>query len=336
MISTHPQRLTRVKPLLINNMPNPLKTSIQRRLILAATASVIATPFIASAQSFPNRPIKMIVPFAPGGATDVLARTLAQNIAFVLGQPVIIENKPGAGGSIGLGFVAQSPNDGYTLLFSNLAPLAINPHLTPQAPPIDSFSPVSAFAYIPQVLASSRHNNFSALFGREVMFGNSGNGSLAHIMAVMVARNANLRANHIPYRGAAPMLSDMMANQFDVAISSSINLERYRESGKLNYLAVTSKMLSLPNVPTFDQLGIGEATFNDWYGLLAPAGTPTSIISQLNNALIRAMDSPDVQQRIKSLGALPQLSSPEQFGMLIRLYFERMGKAVRDDNIKAG
>jgi tripartite-type tricarboxylate transporter receptor subunit TctC len=317
-------------------MPYPLSTSIQRRLLLAAAASGISAPFIASAQSFPNRPIKMIVPFAPGGPTDVLARTLALNMSSVLGQPVIIENKPGAAGSIGLGFVAQSPTDGYTLLFSNLAPLVINTHLMSQATPINSFSPVSAFAYIPQVLASSRHNTFSALAGRGVLFGNNGNGTLAHIMAAMVARSANLRATHIPYRGAAPMVTDMLANQFDAAIASAISLEPYRASGKLNYLAVTSPMPSLPNVPAFDQLGIGDATFNDWYGVAAPAGTPSAIISQLNNALIRAVDSPDVQQRIKSMGAFPQLSTPEQFSLLIRLYSERVGKAIRENGITAG
>lgn len=317
-------------------MPNPFSTSMQRRLVLAAAVSGVSAPFMASAQSFPNRPIRMIVPFAPGGATDMLARTLALNMSSILGQPLIIENKPGASGSIGLGLVAQSATDGYTLLFTNFAPLVINPHLMPQAASINSFSPVSAFAYIPQVLVSSRHTVFSALSGREVMFGNNGNGTLAHIMAVMVARNANLRANHIPYRGAAPMLTDMVANHFDVAISSAINLEQYRASGKLNYLAVTSPILSLPNVPTFDQLGIGDATFNDWFGVVAPAGTPTAIISQLNSALIRALNSPDVLQRIKSLGALPQLSSPEQFGLLIRLYSERVGKAIRENGITAG
>lgn len=306
---------------------------MKRRLVLAAAASAVAMPLMASAQSFPNRPIKMIVPFAPGGATDVLARTLAQNMASALGHPVIIENRPGAGGSIGLGFVAQSATDGYTLLFSNLAPLVINPHLMPQAAPLNSFSPVSAFAYIPQVLASSRHHTFSALAVREVLFGNNGNGTLAHIMAAMVARSANLRATHIPYRGAAPMVTDMMANQFDAAIASAISLEPSRASGKLNYLAVTSPMPSLPNVPTFDQLGIGDATFNDWYGVVAPSGTPTSIINQLNNALIRAVSSPDVQQRIKSMGAFPQLSTPEQFGLLMRLYSERMGKAIRENGI---
>jgi tripartite-type tricarboxylate transporter receptor subunit TctC len=317
-------------------MPNPFSTSMQRRLVLAAAASGVAAPFMASAQSFPNRPIRMIVPFTAGGATDVLARTLAQNMSSALGQPIIIDNKAGSSGSIGLGFVAQSATDGYTLLFTNFSPLVINPHLMPQAASINSFSPVSAFAYIPQVLASSRHTVFSALSGREVTFGNHGNGTLAHIMAVMVARSANLRANHIPYRGTAPMLTDMMANQFDVAISTAIYLEQYRASGKLNYLAVTSPIPLLPNVPTFDQLGIGDATLNDWYGVLAPAGTPTAIISQLNNALIRAVNSPDVQQRIKSLGALPQLSSPEQFGLLIRSYFERVGKAIRENGITVG
>ena len=132
------------------------------------------------------------------------------------------------------------------------------------------------------------------------------------------------------------MVADMLANQFDVAISSAILLEPHRASGKLNYLAVTSPMPSLPNVPTFDQLGIGDATFNDWYGVVAPAGTPATIIGQLNNALIRAVDSPDIQQRIKSMGAFPQLSTPEQFGLLIRLYSERMGKAIRENNITSG
>lgn len=314
-------------------MRNLFSSSMKRRLVLAAAASGVATPFMASAQSFPNRPIKMIVPFAPGGATDVLARTLAQNMASALGQPITIENRAGAGGSIGLGFVAQSAADGYTLLFSNLGPLVINPHLMPQAAPINSFTPVSAFAYIPQVLASSRHHTFAALAVREVLFGNNGNGTLAHIMAAMVARSANLRATHIPYRGAAPMVTDMMANQFDAAIASAISLETSRASGKLNYLAVTSPIPTLPNVPTFDQLGIGDATFNDWYGVVAPSGTPASIISQLNNALIRAVSSPDVQQRIKSMGAFPQLSTPEQFGLLIRLYSERMGKAIRENGI---
>lgn len=315
-------------------MPTSFHSSGQRRhLLIAATASLAALPFMASGQSFPNRPIKMVVPFAPGGPTDVLARTLAQSMGSALGQPVIIENKPGAMGSIGLGAVAQSPADGHTLLFSNLAPLAINPHLMPQAASVKAFSPVSAFAYIPYVLASSRHNAFPALVGREVAFGNNGNGSLAHIMAVMVARSLKLRASHIPYRGAAPMLNDMISNQFDAAIISAVSSESSRAAGQLNYLAVTSPLPSVPNVPTFEQIGIGDAAFNDWYGLVAPAGTPASIISQLNAVLERAVQSPDVQQRIKSLGALPQLSSPEQFGQLMRLYSDRIGRAIRENGI---
>ncbi len=333
MTSHNPQRLWQVRPVHGERMRNLFSILMRRRLVLAAAASGVAAPFMASGQSFPNRPIKMIVPFVPGGSTDVLARTLAQNMASVLGQPVIIENRPGALGSIGLGLVAQSATDGYTLLFSNLAPLVINPHLMPQAAPINSFSPVSAFAYIPQVLASSRHHTFSALAMREVLFGNNGNGTLAHIMAAMVVRSANLRATHIPYRGTAPVVTDMLANQIDAVISSAISLEPFRASGKLNYLAVTSPIPSLPNLPTFDQLGIGDATFNDWYGVVAPAGTPAIIISQLNNALNRAVNSPDVQQRIKSMGAFPQVSSPEQFGLLIRLYSERMGKAIRENGI---
>ncbi len=312
----------------------PLNTSIKRRLLLAASASVFSTPFIASAQSFPNRPIRIIVPYPPGGAVDVFARTLSQYMSSVLRQALVIDNRAGAGGALGADFVSKAAPDGYTLLFSNLIPLAITPHLTQQAAPINSFSPISAFAYVPQVLASSRHNVFSALSGHEVMFGNAGIGSLSHITAVMVARSANLRVNHIPYKGYPPMLHDMMANNLDVAISSEAVLGPLRASGKLNYLAVTSPMPSQPNVPNFDQLGISDATLTDWYGLLAPAGTPTAIISQLNNALIQVVNSAEVQQRIKSFGALPQLSSPEQFGLLIRLYSERVGKAVRENGIK--
>lgn len=276
------------------------------------------------------------MPFAPGGSTDVLARVLAQNMALTLGQPVVIENKPGASGAVGLGAVAQSPADGYTLLFSNLAPLAALPHLAPQSPSITALSPVGAFAYIPQVLASTRHNSFSALAGRQVTFGNIGNGSLAHIMAVMVARSANLRAIHVPYRGVAAMLADMLASQFDAAITSAITLERFRVDQKLNYLAATASLPMLSNVPTFDQVGIGDAAFNDWFGLAASSGAPAAIISQLNAALMRAVQSPEVQQRLAALGALPQFSSPEQFGRLIRLYSDRIGKAMRENGITLG
>lgn len=315
-------------------MPYRFSTSIQRRRLLqVASGSIIAAPFTAWSQGLSSRPIRIIVSFPAGGPTDVLARVLAQNMASALGQPVIIENRAGAGGAVGMDVVARSPGDGHTLLFSSIAPLAILPQLAPQAPPISSFSPVGAFAYIPQVLASTRHNSFSALKGRQVVFGNNGNGSLPHIMAVMVARSANLSATHIPYRGAAPMLADMLASQFDAGIAPQIIFEPQRINQKLSYLAATAPLPALNNIPTFEQLGIGDAAFNDWYGLIAPAGTPAASVRQLNAALMRAVQSPEVQQRLNSMGALPQLSSPEQFGQLISLYSDRIGKAIRENGI---
>ncbi len=273
------------------------------------------------------------MPFAPGGASDVFARVLAQNMAPALGQPVIIENRFGSGGAIGRDAVAQSLADGHTLLFSNLAPHVILPQIMREEPSIRSFSPVGAFAYIPQVLASTRHTSFSALTGRQVVFGNTGNGGLSHIMAVMVARSANLRATHVMYRGSDPMLADMLASQIDAAIASRLLLEAQRIDQKLSYLAATAPLPALNNVPTFDQVGIGDAAFNDWYGLIAPAGTPAASIRQLNAALMRAVQSPEVQRRLNSMGALPQLSSPEQFGQLISLYSDRIGKAVRENGL---
>ena len=311
------------------------QNSIKRRHVLSlasACAATIACP--ALAQNFPNKTITLVVPFPPGGTIDAAARALANQLSSLLGQSVVVDNRAGVRGSNGTSFVTRAPADGHIVLFSNLTPLAITPHMTTDGNVINALAPIGTLAYGPQMLVSSKLNSVSDLRSMKPSLGHAGNGSLSHVLASLLSRSLGMRLDYKPYRGLAPLLNDMMGEQVGAAIVPVGAIVGLREPNSIKPLAITAPHKAMPGLPTFEQAGIGEATFNDWLGVLAPASTPASIVSRLNLAVNRIVQMNEIQDRLTSLGLMPQLSSPEQFGTLIKLYSNRMATVIRQEGIQ--
>jgi tripartite-type tricarboxylate transporter receptor subunit TctC len=314
---------------------SPFNSMNRRDWLLAASALTAAMPTATLAQGFPNKPLNLVVPFPPGGSTDLAARTIATQLSTALGQPVVIQNRPGAQGAIGAEQVAKSSPDGHTLLLSNFTPLTLMPHLIPDGSTLKSLAPIGSLAYLPQALVTTRFSSVGDMKSRRIAFGHSGNGSLSHLLAVLVARQVGSRADYAPYRGIAPLLLDLQNGQVDTAVLPMGSIVAMSQAGKIKILAATSPTSSAPGIPTFEETGLGGAAFQDWLGLLAPPGVPREVITRLNAALNRIVQMTEVQQRLTSVGAMPQLSSPEQWGTLIRLYSDRMGAVIREEGITA-
>ena len=307
----------------------------RRDWLLAASALAAAMPVATMAQGFPSKPLNLVVPFPPGGTTDMAARTLGAQLSTSLSQPVVIQNRPGAQGAIGAEQVAKSSPDGHTLLLSNFTPLTLKPHLIPDGSTLKSLTPIGSLAYLPQALVTTRFSSVGDMKRRRIAFGHSGNGSLSHLLAILLARQLGSRADYAPYRGIAPLLLELQNGQVEAAVLPMGSVLSMTQAGKIKILAVTTPTSTAQGVPTFEETGLGGAAFQDWLGLLAPPGVPKEIVIRLNAALNRIVQMAEVQQRLTSVGAMPQLSSPEQWGALIRLYSDRMGAVIREEGITA-
>jgi len=317
--------------------------------LLALSAFWVACSVLApcQAQTWPNKPARVIVNFPPGGAADQLARIVAQPLQDALGQPFVIENKAGAGGNLGGDAAAKSPPDGYTLLMSSGGMVSINPHLYPKMPfnPAKDLVPVAAVARVPFYLvvpASSPVKDFKGLVsdmkanpGKRT-FGSPGNGSSPHLAAEMLKSHAGLFALHVPYRGAAPALTDLLAGQLDFLFDPGIAIPHVK-AGKLRMLAVASLQRSplFPDVPTLDELGLKRFDADAVFGLYAPAGTPAAIVRRLNSEINRALATPAVKDRIVALGNMPSPMTPENFGAKSDEDFKRYGAIIRERRITA-
>ncbi len=314
-------------------------------LLLASSA------FNAHAQNaYPSKPIRLIVPFTPGGSTDILARAIGNELTQSLAQAVIIDNIPGAGGSIGAERVAKAPADGYTLLMGHIGTLAVNPSLYPKLPydPLKDFTPVAWVARVPNILvvnpalAASDFKAFVALVKSkpgQYNYGSGGNGSAAHITTEYLKLQGKLSLLHIPYRGTAPSVSDLLAGQIQVMFTGAPTLLPSIKAGKLRALAVSSpkRLEQLPDVPTVAESGLaGLKGFeaDQWYGVVAPKGTPPAIIKKLNEAINAALNNADVKARLSGEGAQPTPNSPDVFGKLIATEIKRWAPVVRDAGIK--
>jgi tripartite-type tricarboxylate transporter receptor subunit TctC len=301
----------------------------------------------ALAQVYPSKPIHLIVPFAAGGGNDNVARLLGKRLADGFGQPVIVDNRPGAGGVVGAELAAKSPADGYTLFLGGVGSHAINPNLIDKLPydPIRDFAPVALLAQAPLVLAvhpsvPARTLAEFVAYARKnpgkLNFASNGNGSSSQLAAVMFASMAGIEMVHVPYKGLAPALADLLSGQVQLMFSSVVAILPHIRAGKLRALAVTGKkrLAQLPDAPTIAESGFPGYEASSWYGILAPAGTPREIVTKLNAELAKALEQPEVRNSLLAEGAEPAGGSPEAFAAHIRAEKERLGKVIRDAKIR--
>jgi tripartite-type tricarboxylate transporter receptor subunit TctC len=315
--------------------------------VLALGAACMAASS-ALADEFPSRAIKIVVPAAAGGPTHITAQLLAERMQVSLGQPVIVEPKPGAGNNLGAEFVAKSAPDGYTLLFATTGTHAINQTLFKKLPfdPIKDFEPVSLVVQYPLMLVVSSSLpvksvkeliEYAKKNPGKLNRASGGMGTSMHLSGELFVRQANIDAPHIPYKGSAPALNDLMGGHVQLMFDSMITTMPLVEGGQLRALAVTGKKRSplLPDVPTIAESGLPDYEATGWTGIVVPAGTPRDVVMKLNRAIVEAIKTPAVQEAFKKQAAEPVGSSPEEFGAFIRKETDKWGATIRAAGISA-
>jgi len=320
---------------------------VNRFIQSAAALALSLTALSGGAQTYPNKPIRVVVPFPAGGPVDQTARALGAKLSASLDQPIIIDNKGGAGGLLGADAVAKAPADGYTLLFSSAGALAIVPHIVASMPynPQKDLTAVTQALKVPAVLvvsATSKYRTFADLktaatgAASQVNYASAGSGTTPHLQAELFKREAKLNINHIPYRGAAPALTDLMGGQVDMAVIDIPVVLPFIQSGKLRALAVTNakRIPVLKDVPTVGELGFPKAEAYNWYGMLAPARTPPDVIAKMYAAVGAALKSPDLKQQFEQQGVEVVASKPEEFGSFITAESERWGSLAKAVGVK--
>ncbi|WP_236581733.1 Bug family tripartite tricarboxylate transporter substrate binding protein [Hydrogenophaga sp. BPS33] len=316
--------------------------------LCAAALFTLGGAHAQDAASYPNKPIRLVVPFTPGGSSDILARSLSQKLGESLRQPVVIENVPGAGGSVGAEKVAKSAPDGYTLLMGHIGTHAVNPLIQPKIPydPIKDFAPVAWVANVPNVLIVNsalpvRNLKELVAYARskpgELNYGTGGNGSAAHLATEYLKMVTKTFMVHVPYRGAAPAINDLIANQTQVGFPGAPVANPFIKGGQVRAIAVSStqRLDVLPDVPTVAESGYPDFEADQWYGVMAPAGTPPEIVRKLNQQINQALQSPDVRQRLQGEGAVPMNTTPEAFGSHIAKALQRWRPVVKAGNMTA-
>jgi tripartite-type tricarboxylate transporter receptor subunit TctC len=314
--------------------------------LICALALLGATA--ASAQTYPAKPVTFVVPFPPGGGTDISARTVAAKLAEKWKQSVVIENKSGAAGILGADAVAKARPDGYTLLIVNVGVTSINPALYPKLPynPDTAFTPISLICELPFVLMASPSfppNSVKQLIAYakanpgKVTFASSGQGGSPHLTAEIFQLATGTKMTHVPYKGGGQAMPDLMAGHVDLLFASVLESSGHIKSGKLKGLAVSHARRSpaLPDVPTLAEAGVQDAESGSWIALLAPAATPQAIIAKVGADLKEAVAAPDVKEKLVAQGAVPQASTPAELQALINADLARYGQIIRDKGLKA-
>ena len=300
------------------------------------------------AQQYPSKPIVLVVPFAPGGTSELISRLVAQKLTERLGQQVVVENRPGAAGNIAMEQVARAAPDGYTLILGHIGTLAVNPAMFPKLPydAIKDFAPVSLIAAVPNIVTvnpavpAKTLKEFLDLARAKpgsINYGSAGNGSAGHLAMEYLKRIAKADMVHVPYKGTGPMLTDLLAGQTQATFTGSSPLIPHIKSGKLRALAVGSavRIPSLPEVPTVAESGFAGFETSQWYGIIAPAKTPPAIIQKLSVEIAQVMKQPDVIARLSGDGTVMIGSTPNEFAAYISKEMKRWGEVVHDANIKA-
>jgi tripartite-type tricarboxylate transporter receptor subunit TctC len=313
--------------------------------MLALLWTALAMPANAA---WPERPIRLMVPFPPGGAADFMSRGMAQRLSIELGQQVVIENRGGAGGIPAAEAVAKAPADGYMLFFATMGILTINPALHAKLPydPQKDFTPISVTHLTPRVLVV--HPSVAAKTVGELValaktrsgglsYGSAGNGSSSHLAGALFANMAGVEMLHVPYKGSAPLLTDLLAGRLDMTFDSFTVYDEHIRSGRVRALAVTSKnrLTVLPGVPTIAEAGLKGYDVSNWLGVLGPAGLPADIVATLHASLVRALATPALRSQLTALGVEPTISTPAEFTALIRAELPKWAELVKKTGAKA-
>ncbi len=319
-----------------------LSSSMLARSLCAVALGLAASAALAQA-AFPSKPIRLVVPFPPGGGTDMIARTVAQKVADLNKWSVIVDNRPGAGGNLGVDAVAKSAPDGYTLVMGQTSNLAINPTLYSKLPydPLKDLAPVALVSSSPIVMAVPANSPFKTFADvvaaakkqpDAITLGYSGNGTVAHLAGELAENAAGIKLRHVPYKGAAQAMTDLMGGNIDLYMSSVPTLLGHVRNGKLRAIVITSAKRAgqLPDTPTLAESGYKGFDAVTWFGILAPAGTPAPIVQQLSKAINQALVLPDVAEKLRSEGGDVLGGTPEAFDKLLRAEVPRWGKIVKD------
>jgi tripartite-type tricarboxylate transporter receptor subunit TctC len=319
------------------------------KLILKSTLAVLAVAsFYASAlaQTFPTKPVKLVVTYPAGGSSDLMARIMGQKLSTLWGQPVIIESKPGAAGSIGMEFAARSAPDGYTFVIGNLGPASVNPIINKVPYSMEKdFIAVSLTATGPNILAvpaKSPYKTLAELIAaarakpETVNFGTSGPGSMAHLGGELIMRQAKVKMTQVPYKGGGQAVTDLLAGQIDMMVSDALPVAQHLKTGRLRPLAITSAKRSplFPDIPTFAEAGLDGLVAENWWGAFVPAGTPKVVVDAYYAGLVKVMADPDLIERFAGLGVVAQASTQVEFKAFLAAEHAKYSKLVADNNIK--
>ncbi len=320
---------------------------IPKSLWFVACLASIALPCYASELNYPTKPVRMVVGAAPGGGTDLVARPVAQKLTGAWGQQVVVDNRPGAAGTIGTETVARAQPDGYTILMGSITTNAVNQALYKKLnyDPIKDFVPVSLVISAPQLLAV--HHSVPVRTIRELIvlakakpgqlnYASAGSGSSPQLTFELFKRAAGIDIIHIPYKGTGPAIIDLVAGHVQMMITGIVAPMPHVKAGRLRGIAVTSakRAAALPDLPTFAESGVPDFDVSTWFGAFFPAGTPRSIVAKLNGEIRRILEMPDIRQYFLDQGAYPAANTPEQFAAFVKSEVERWGRVVRETGVK--
>jgi len=316
-------------------------------LVHALAACALLIPLHAVAQTWPTKPVRVIVPYPAGGTSDILARTLGQKLTEIWGQPIVVENKPGANGNVGADLVAKAPADGYTLLLCDVGALAISPGVYTSLPfdPNKDFAPVTMVAYSPHILAVNPEVPVKSV--KELIelakakpgklnYAASSVASAPHLAGVDFASRAGISWAYIPYKGGAQAITDVIGGQADVLFNGMLATYPHVKSGKLRILAVSSskRMAAIPEVPTVAESGVPGFETGSWQGVLAPAGTPREVVARINADYTRVLNTPEMRDKLSGQGAEVRVNTPETFAVFLRDETARWAKVVSANGVK--
>lgn len=314
--------------------------------LFLVTVAAFVMPALAMAQVYPNQPIRLIVPFAPGGTTDMVARVIGSKLAEVMGQPVVVDNRGGGSTIIGTEALARSPADGYTIMLAT-PDFTVNPSIQPRLPydTLKDFKPIALIGTYPMVMvanADQKLNSVADVIAKakaqpgQINFASAGNGSMPHLCGELFNSMAHVKMTHVPYRGNGPALTDLLAGHVSVLFTGGPVVAAQVKSGKLTMLGVSTAQRhpSLPDVPTLSESGVPGYDVTAWFGLIGPAQLSKDIVARLNAGLAKAVQAPEVREKLSSLGADLKVGTPEAFTALIRDEIDKWAGVVRTANIK--
>ena len=320
---------------------------MQRWIIWAAAAAAAAAGAMASAQSYPVKPVRIVIPFVPGGPSDTVGRAVGSKFQEYLGQPAIVENRPGANGAIAAEFVAKSDPDGYTLLVGSIGVFSINAALYRDLRyhPVRDFAPITLAVTTPNVLVTKLefppHSvkelvDYAKRNPGKISYASSGTGSSDHLTAELFKQMTGTFGVHIPYRGGAAVVTDLLGGQVEASFQNMGNVATQIRAGKIRALAVTanSRAAALPDVPTMAEAGYPGLIVTSWQAAAAPAKTPREVVARLNDAMVKALRSPDVRDRLTAIGFDVVASTPEEFGQFMKNEVERWTRVIQRGGIK--